>query len=104
MNVSFNTRKSFKTAIRTILETSYDRWPDPAIYAENINGEMIFDSSNLPAMPNGATLWMVVQPDSFGELSGNPEDDSLGIEINCFDQAVIDIQQIHENQNDYYSN
>lgn len=42
-------------------------------------------------MPSDAILWMSVEPDSFGDLSGDNETDADAIEGNLFEDAVNDV-------------
>lgn len=96
MNITKNTRKSFNAALVAVLESTPAEWPQAVIYAENLDGEMRFDAANAPAMPGNATVWMYVEPDSFGELIGDAQDDADGIEANCYEQAVMDIEMALE--------
>lgn len=90
MKTTTQTATSFQSAILAVLTTESDRWPQPVIYAEEIDGEMRFDACNAPAMPNDAILWMAVEGDSFGELTGDYETDAGGIATNMYEQAVND--------------
>jgi hypothetical protein len=85
-------RKSFRNAIFAVLTTDSDRWPQPVIYAEHIEGDKYrFDSCNLPAVPSDAIVWLNVEADSFGQLTGNHEADADSIEDNMFEDAVNDV-------------
>jgi hypothetical protein len=90
------TRRSFNAALVSVLSTDSDRWPQPVIYAQDIDGEMTFDACNLPAMPSDAIPWLNVEGDSFGELTGNHQADADGIEANSFEQAVNDVIEASE--------
>lgn len=90
MTTTTTTASSFQSAILAVLATDSARWPQPVIYAEEINGEMSFDACNAPAMPSDAIPWMFVEGDSFGELTGDHEADAAGIAANMYEQAVND--------------
>jgi hypothetical protein len=91
MKTTDNTRRTFNAAIREILSTDSDRWPQPVIYAEkNAAGEMVFGACNAPALGGSEIVWLHVEPDSFGDLSGDAQADADGIEANCYEQAVQD--------------
>ena len=85
------TRRSFNAALVSVLSTDSDRWPQPVIYAQDIDGEMTFDACNAPAVPSDAIVWLNVEGDSFGELTGNHQADADGIEANSFEDAVNDV-------------
>lgn len=85
------TRRSFNAALVSTLSTDSDRWPQPVIYAEDIAGEMIFSACNAPAMPSDAIVWLHVEGDSFGDLTGDHQADANGIEANSFELAVNDV-------------
>lgn len=91
MNITENTRKSFNAALVAVLTADSDSWPQPVIYADCKAAEICFGACNRPAMPEDAVVWMYVEPDAFGELSGCAQDDADGIEANMYDQAVLDI-------------
>ena len=95
MTTTPKTANSFQSAILEVLSTDSDRWPQPVIYAEEIEGEMVFDACNAPAMPYDAIAWLYVQGDSFGDLSGDHEADAAGISVNVYEQAVNDILDAH---------
>jgi len=89
-------RKTFRAAILAVLTTDSDTWPRPVIYAEHIAGDKYrFNACNAPAMPAAAILWLCVEGDSFGELSGDNEADADGIENNMFEDAVNDVNEAH---------
>jgi hypothetical protein len=89
-------RKTFRAAILAVLTTDSDTWPRPVIYAEHIAGDKYrFDSCNAPAMPSDAIPWMFVEPDSFGDLTGDHEADADGIELNMFEHAINDTNDAH---------
>ena len=90
MTTTIATRTSFRSAILAVLECDSASWPQPVIYAQDIDGAMIFDACNAPAMPSDAIPWMYIEADSFGDLSGNNEDDAAGIDLNMFEAAVND--------------
>ena len=90
MKTTTETASSFETAILAALSTDPARWPQPVIYAEEIDGEMRFDACNAPAMPSDAIIWMFVEGDSFGDLTGDHESDAGGIAVNLYEQAVND--------------
>lgn len=92
MKTTESTRLSFNAAVRAVLATESDRWPQPVIYAEEINGVMTFGACNAPATPSGAIVWLNVEGDSFGELTGDHQADADGIESNCYEEAVSDIE------------
>lgn len=101
MKTTTATSTSFQTAIFAVLSTASDCWPQPVIYAEEIDGEMRFDACNAPAMPSDATPWMFVQADSFGDLTGDHESDARGICSNLYEQAVNDIRDEIERQDEF---
>ena len=81
--------RTFRNAVLAVLSTDSDTWPQPVIYAEHVDGDKYrFDACNEPAMPEGAIVWLNVEPDSFGELSGDHEADADSIEANMFESAV----------------
>ena len=85
-------RLSFRNAVFAAISTDSDRWPQPVIYAEQVEGDKYrFDACNAPAMPSGAIPWMFVEGDSFGDLTGDHESDADGIEDNMFELAVNDV-------------
>ena len=90
MKTTTDTAASFQSAILAVLSTESDRWPQPVIYAEEIDGEMRFDASNAPAVPSDAIAWLYVEGDSFGCLTGDHESDAGGIAANMYEQAVSD--------------
>jgi hypothetical protein len=90
MKTTTSTNRSFRAAVLAALSTDSATWPQPVIYAQEIDGEMIFDACNAPAMPQDAIPWMHVESDSFGDLTGDHEADSHAIECNMFDQAAND--------------
>ena len=90
MKTTPDTSRSFQAAILNVLSTESDRWPQPVIYAEEVDGEMRFDACNAPAMPSDAIAWMHVEEDSFGDLTGDHEADANGIALNMYEQAVND--------------
>ena len=106
MKYTADTSRSFRTAILAVL-TSGDRWPQPVIYAYDIDGVMMFAACNHPAMPSDALPWMFVEGDSFCDLTGDHEADSHGIECNMFEDAVNDtLTEIRFSEmfsNDYFS-
>lgn len=91
MKTTEATRRSFNAAIVAVLSTESDRWPEPVIYAEEINGEMIFGACNKPALGGEGIVWLQVEGDSFGELSGDHQTDADGIEAKSYEDAVNDI-------------
>lgn len=90
MKITTETASSFQSAILAVLSTDPARWPQPVIYAEEIDGEMRFDACNAPAMPSDAIPWMFVEGDSFGDLTGDHESDAGGITVNLYEQAIND--------------
>lgn len=89
-------RQSFRAAILAVLDADRASWPQPVIYAEHIEGDKYrFDACNEPAMPKDAILWLAVEEDSFGELSGDNEADADGIENNMFEHAVNDVNDAY---------
>lgn len=90
MKTTPQTASTFQTAVLAVLSTDPDRWPQPVIYAEEIDGEMRFDASNEPAMPADAIPWLYVQGDSFGDLTGDHDSDACGIAVNMYETAVGD--------------
>lgn len=90
MKTTTTTASSFQSAILAVLSTDSASWPQPVIYAEEIDGEMKFDAANAPAMPSDAIPWLYVEADSFGDLSGDHEADAGGIAVNMYEQAVND--------------
>ena len=96
MKITNATRSSFNRAVLAVLSTSSDRWPQPVIYAEDINGDMVFGACNAPATPADAIVWINVEGDSFGELTGDHQSDADGIEANCYEGAVSDIEDAIE--------
>jgi len=99
MTTTTETVTSFQKAILAVLSTDNSTWPQPVIYAEEINGEMNFGACNAPAMPDDAIAWVYVQSDTFGELTGNHEYDAGGIAANMYEQAVSDILDETERAN-----
>jgi hypothetical protein len=91
MKTTNESRASFRAAILAVLTTESASWPQPVIYAEDIDGEMRFDACNAPAMPSGAIPWMFIAADSFGDLTGDHEADADAIEDNMFEDAVNDV-------------
>lgn len=101
MKTSTDTRRSFRNAILAVLSTDRDTWPEPVIYAEAaqvegpypVESEIRFHACNAPAMPtNGdAVVWLYVEADTFGDLTGCAEIDAHGIELNMFEQAINDV-------------
>lgn len=91
MKTTTATRRSFNAAILAVLSTESDRWPQPVIYAEESGADMIFGACNAPATPADAIVWLNVEGDSFGELTGDHQADADGIECNMFDDAVNDV-------------
>lgn len=84
--------RTFRTAVLAVLSTESETWDQPVIYAEHVEGDKYrFDACNAPAMPEDAIVWLYVEADSFGELSGDHEADADGIEANMFEQAVNDV-------------
>jgi len=92
MNATDSTRRSFNAAVKTVLESNRSEWPQPVIYAEERAGEMIFAACNAPALGGEEIVWMYVESDSFGDLSGDAQSDADGIEANNYEQAVSDIE------------
>jgi hypothetical protein len=84
-------RATFRDAVLAVLTADSASWPQPVIYAEDIDGEMRFDACNAPAMPSDAILWLAVEGDSFGDLTGDHEADADAIEDNMFEDAVNDV-------------
>jgi hypothetical protein len=91
MKTTNESRASFRAAVLAVLTADSASWPQPVIYAEDIDGEMRFDASNAPAMPSDAILWLAVEGDSFGDLTGDHEADADAIEDNMFENAVNDV-------------
>ena len=84
--------RTFRQAVLKVLTTESDRWPQPVIYAEHVEGDKYrFDACNAPAMPADAVAWLYVESDSFGDLTGDNDADADGIEANMFEQAVNDV-------------
>jgi hypothetical protein len=85
-------RASFRNAILAVLNADRASWPQPVIYAENVEGDkFIFGACNDPAMPSDAIPWMQCEEDSFGDLTGDNEADADSIEDNLFELAVNDV-------------
>ena len=84
-------RASFRQAVLDVLTTDRETWPDPVIYAEYVGDDKYrFGSCNAPALSGDEIVWMHVEPDSFGGLTGDDAADADGIEDNMFEQAVND--------------
>jgi hypothetical protein len=84
--------RTFRNAVLAVLSTDSDRWPQPVIYAEHVEGDKYrFDACNSPAMPSDAILWINVEGDSFGDLTGDHQSDADAIEANMFEDAVNDV-------------
>lgn len=90
MQTTTTTASSFQSAVLAVLATDSDRWPQPVIYAEEIDGEMRFGACNQPALSGDEIVWLYVDGDSFGELTGDHEADAVGIALNMYEQAVND--------------
>jgi hypothetical protein len=90
MKTTPQTASSFQSAVLAILSTDSESWPQPVIYAEDVEGEMVFGACNAPALGGDEIVWMYVQADSFGELTGDHESDASGIAVNLYEQAVND--------------
>lgn len=85
-------RKSFRAAVHSVLTTDRETWPEPVIYAEYVGGDVYrFGACNAPALSGDEIVWIHVEPDHFGELSGDPDADADGIEANMFEQAWNDV-------------
>jgi len=98
MKPTQKTRESFRATILDILtDPDGDDYFTPVIYAESIDGEMIFGSCQAAALGGHETVWMHVEADSFGEITGDHLEDTIGIEDNCYAQAVNDILEELEN-------
>ena len=84
-------RATFRQAIFDVLTTDRDTWPNPVIYAEYVgNDHYRFGACNEAALGGDEIIWMHVDPNSFGGLTGDAEADALGIETNMFEDAVND--------------
>lgn len=90
MKITTDTASSFQSAIFDAISTDSARWPQPVIYAEEIAGEMRFGACNQPALSGDEIVWLHVDGDSFGELTGDHEADAGGIATNMYEQAVND--------------
>jgi hypothetical protein len=90
MKTTQATRRSFNAAVLAVLSSDRDSWPSPVIYAEEVDGEMRFGACNQPALGGDEIVWLCVEGDSFGDLTGDHQADADGIEANCYDQAVSD--------------
>ena len=90
MKITSKTRSSFRKSVKDSLDALEEGcMNEPSIYAIEKNGEMVFEFSARLEVPKDGFLWLTVQPDSFGDLSGNNEEDAIGIENNCFEEAAF---------------
>jgi hypothetical protein len=84
-------RTTFRQAIFDVLTTDRETWPNPVIYAVYIgNDKYSFGACNASALGGHEIVWIYVEPDTFGGLTGDAEADALGIETNMFEDAVND--------------
>lgn len=101
MNPTENTKSTFERAVQTVIEME-GQWPEPSIYAYlQDDGQMVFDCAPKTAMPRGVTLWLVATPDSFGDLTGDHQEDAFAIAAEMYEQAVQDVQDAHRLQEEY---
>lgn len=86
--------QSFRNAVLAALSTNSETWPQPLIFAEQVEGDKFrFGACNAPEMPSEAVAWLYVESDSFGDLTGDHESDADSIEANMFEQAVNDVNE-----------
>ena len=99
MKITNETQRQFAKSITEAIEFLNDEdseMSDPCIYAETGGAnrrDMGFHFGSKIHMQEGDVLWMMVEPDSFGDFdpSADPEDEASGIVDNMWVDAVRDI-------------